>query len=157
MRLTKHTEYAMRVLLFVGARQSGYVSTEEISKTYGISNHHLVKIVNELGKHHILEVKRGRQGGLRLGRDAKDINLGELVRLIEPGFRLAECFTEEQHSCPIDGVCTLIRPLKDALDAFMAVLDRQTLADVLRQPHLHQIRLAFDAANRTSRTQEKST
>ncbi len=146
MRLTKHTEYALRILLFVGARESGYVSTEEISKAYGISNHHLVKIVNLLGKHDVLEVKRRRQGGVRLAKNAEDINLGAMVRLTEPGFQLAECFTDGEHDCPIDQVCTLIEPLQEALDAFLAVLDSKTLADMLREPHLHQIRQVFNRA-----------
>lgn len=148
MRLTKHSEYALRILLFLGTRGGqGYVSVEEVSTVYQISNHHLVKIVHELGKRGILEVRRGRQGGFRLGRDMADINLGELVRLTEPDFRLAECFTDGEHSCPIDSVCTLIRPLQEARDAFLAALDRYTVADLVARPHLYQIRRAFEQVN----------
>lgn len=151
MRLTKHSEYALRILLFLGAKGGQkYLSVEEVSAAYQVSNHHLVKIVHALGKHGILEVRRGRQGGFRLGRDMADINLGELVRLTEPDFRLAECFTDDEHSCPIDSVCTLVKPLKEARDAFLAALDRYTLADLVARPHLYQIRRAFESVNQSA-------
>ena len=151
MRLTKHTEYALRILLFLGARgEKDYLSAEEVSAAYQVSNHHLVKIVHVLGKHGILEVRRGRQGGFRLARDMADINLGALVRLTEPDFRLAECFTDDEHGCPIDSVCTLIQPLQEARDAFLAALDRYTLADLVATPHLYQIRRAFNLGDQPS-------
>lgn len=151
MRLTKHTEYALRILLFAGARGGEkYLSTESVSTVYQVSNHHMVKIVHELGKHGILEVRRGRQGGFRLGRDMSEINLGALVRLTEPDFQLAECFTEGEHSCPIHPVCTLVRPLQEARDAFLAALDRYTLADLVARPHLLQIRRAFGQVETSS-------
>ena len=143
MRLTKHTEYALRVLLFVGSSEAEYVFTEDISQSYHISNHHLVKIVNQLGKEGVLQVRRGRQGGIRLGKPASDINLGELVRLTEPDFQLAECFAHGDAGCPIHSVCSLIDPLKQARDAFLATLDKYTLADILEPPKLHQIRQIF--------------
>jgi Rrf2 family nitric oxide-sensitive transcriptional repressor len=143
MRLTKHTEYALRVLLFVGSSEAEYVFTEDISQSYQISNHHLVKIVNQLGKEGILLVRRGRQGGIRLGKPATDINIGALVRQTEPDFQLAECFAHGESGCPIHSVCSLIDPLEKARDAFLAALDEYTLADLLEPPKLHQIRLIF--------------
>lgn len=131
MRLTKHTDYAIRVLLYAGTWPDRLVSTEEISHAYGISNNHLVKVVNKLGKLGVLEVKRGRQGGIRLARAPEDINMGALVRATEPDFYMVECFDKGSNTCPIVKGCTAIRPLREAQDAFLAVLDGYTLADLL--------------------------
>lgn len=132
MRLTKHTDYALRLLLYAATWPERLISTEEISQAYGISNNHLVKVVSELGKLGLLEVKRGRQGGLRLARPPEEINLGALVRATEPDFHMVECFDRENNTCPIIKVCTLTRPLREAQDAFLAALDRYTLADMIR-------------------------
>jgi Rrf2 family nitric oxide-sensitive transcriptional repressor len=143
VRLTKHTDYALRVLIYVGTWPDRLISTEEISQTYGISNHHLVKVVHKLGKLGVLEVKRGRQGGVRLARPPEQINVGALVRATEPDFHLVECFDGEANTCPITKACTLIRPLREAQDAFLATLDGYTLADMLRPRQLPKYRRLF--------------
>ena len=131
MRLTKHTDYALRALIFAASHDDRLVSTEEISDAYGISVNHLVKIVNNLGKEGFLEVRRGRSGGLRLGRPASEIGIGAVVRACEPDFALVECLEGGGDACPITPACALIRPLIEAKEAFLAVLDRYTLADVV--------------------------
>lgn len=143
MRLTKHTDYALRVLLYLASFPERLVSTEEISRTYGISSHHLVKIVNNLGKHELIEVKRGRQGGIRLARPPEDIVVGHVVRLTESDFHLVECFDKAANTCPIARICTLIRPLREAAEAFLAVLDRYTLADLVPARNLPKYRRTF--------------
>lgn len=143
MRLTKHTDYALRVLLYAGTWPDRLISTEEISQAYGISNNHLVKVVSELGKLGLLEVKRGRQGGLRLARPPQEINLGALVRATEPDFHMVECFDRDSNTCPIMKICTMIRPLREAQEAFLAALDRYTLADMLRPRQLPTYRRVF--------------
>jgi Rrf2 family transcriptional regulator, nitric oxide-sensitive transcriptional repressor len=145
MRLTKHTDYALRVLLYAGTWPDRLVSTEEISQAYGISNNHLIKIVNKLGKLGVLEVKRGRLGGVRLARPPEDINLGALVRATEPDFHMVECFDSATNTCPIVRGCTLIRPLHEARAAFLAVLDGYTLADMLGPQHMPRYRRLFQA------------
>lgn len=143
MRLTKHTDYALRVLVYAGSFADRLVSTEEISAAYGISNNHLVKVVNKLGKLGVLEVKRGRQGGIRLARAPEDIDLGALVRATEPDFHMVECFDSDTNTCPIVRGCTVIRPLREARDAFLAVLDGYTLADMLRPRQMPKLRRMF--------------
>lgn len=141
MRLTKHTDYALRVLLYTAAFPERLVSTEEISTTYDISNNHLIKIVNNLGKLGLIEVRRGRQGGIRLARTPEDIGIGEVVRMTEPDFYTVECFDGPNNTCPIVKVCGLIKPLAEASEAFLAALDGYTLADVLsgqKQPKLRR-------------------
>ena len=131
MRLTKSTDYALRVLLYAAAHPERRVSTEEISSAFGISLHNLGKVVNQLGRGGWLDLKRGRGGGLTLGRPPEQIGIGAVVRDIEPDLFIVECFDRARNTCPIVPACGLIRPLAEARSAFLATLDRYTLADAL--------------------------
>jgi Rrf2 family transcriptional regulator, nitric oxide-sensitive transcriptional repressor len=132
MQLTLHTDYAFRVLLFLGSQPDGrVVSTEEISSTYGISRHHLVRVVQTLSEHGYVAVTPGRSGGVALARKRGQIRLGDVARIAESNLRVVECFDAATNTCPIIGICQLKPVLAEALEAFMAVLDRYTLADLL--------------------------
>jgi Rrf2 family nitric oxide-sensitive transcriptional repressor len=127
MQLTRYTDYALRVMLHVGARDEGSLSSiSEIANVYGISKNHLMKVVQDLGQAGFVETVRGRNGGLRLGRPASEIGIGAIIRHTEPGFALVDC-----SSCLIAPACTLPRILNEAIRAFLKVLDGYTLADVL--------------------------
>lgn len=126
MRLTRYTDYAVRVLLYLGARPDRQCSIGEIADAYGISRNHLMKVVNDLANIGFVASSRGRGGGIRLGCAPEDINVGALVRHTEEGFDLVEC-----GSCLIAPACGLTGALREALAAFMAVLDGYTLADLL--------------------------
>jgi Rrf2 family nitric oxide-sensitive transcriptional repressor len=128
MRLTRYTDYAMRVLLYLGAQPDRVCSIGEIARAYGISQNHLMKVAHDLGKAGYVEGVRGRSGGIRLARPADRINVGAVVRQTEEGFELVEC-----GSCLIAPACGLTGVLAEALTAFMAVLDRYTLADLLKK------------------------
>ncbi len=132
MQLKKYTDYALRVLIFVGMKREGELaSIKEISETFGISHHHLSKIVHELNKEQLVETVRGRYGGIRLAKPAQDINVGTVVRSIEQDFALLECFDRDRNHCIISPACKLKHALHEALEAFFAVLDRYTLADLI--------------------------
>ena len=129
MRLTRYTDYAMRVLLYVGAQDKERLSQiSEISRTYGISQNHLMKVVNDLVNAGYLESVRGRFGGIRLARPAAEINVGAVVRHTEEGFDLVDC-----GSCIIAPACGLTGALAEALTAFLKVLDGYSLADLSAQ------------------------
>lgn len=127
MRLTRYTDYALRVLLYAGARQGEVCPVSEIARAYGISQNHLVKVVHGLGKAGYVTSVRGRSGGIRLARPAAEIRLGEVVRQTEDGFALVDCAV-----CVIAPACGLRGALGQAMAAFMAVLDGYSLADLLR-------------------------
>ncbi len=131
MRLTKHSDYALRVLLYVASAEGRQVSTDEISAAFGISGHHLVKVVGKLGKAGFLTIKRGRLGGFRLARPAEEIRIGEVVVATEPDFAFVVCLEPGNHSCALTGSCGLVRPLREAQQAFIAALDKYTLADAV--------------------------
>lgn len=139
MRLTRYTDYAMRVLLYLGRQPERLCSIAEIAKAYGISQNHLMKVINDLVNAGYLASVRGRGGGVRLARPADRINVGALIRHTEDGFDLVGC-----GACIIAPACGLTLVLDEALTAFMAVLDGYTLADVMARrgdflPLLHPV------------------
>lgn len=131
VRLTKHTDYALRVLVYVAAAKGEQVSTDEVSEAFGISAHHLVKVVGTLGKAGFLAIKRGRSGGFVLAREPAEIHLGQVVAATEPDFAFVECMEPGNQACVLTGACALVGPLREAQRAFLAKLDEFTLADVI--------------------------
>jgi Rrf2 family nitric oxide-sensitive transcriptional repressor len=128
MRLTSYTDYAMRVLLYLGTRPDRVCSIGEISRAYGVSQNHLVKVVQGLAKLGYVASVRGRTGGIRLARPAEDIRIGQVIRETEDDFDLVDC-----NGCVIAPACGLTSVLGEAVLAFMAVLDRYTLRDLLNR------------------------
>ncbi len=132
MQLTVHTDYALRVLLYLAHFPERRVCTEEISAAYGISKNHLVRVVHTLAEGGFITVTLGRSGGVELARSPKAIGLGEVVRASEASFRLVECHDAASNTCPIVPVCGLKGILETALSAFLAELDKHTLADLVK-------------------------
>lgn len=126
MRLTHYTDYTLRVLLYLARHPDRLCSIAEIATAYGISKNHLMKIINDLVNAGYLDSVRGRNGGVRLGRAPDEINLGALIRHTEDDFDLVGC-----SSCIIAPACGMSSMFDEALVAFMAVLNRYTLADAL--------------------------
>lgn len=133
MRLTNFSDYALRVLLFAAARGEELITIEETAKAYGISRTHLMKVANQLTRSGYLKAVRGRSGGLALAMRPNKICLGDVVRATEPDFAMVECFSPDNR-CLITPRCRLKGVLKEALGAFMATLDRYTLADLVLRP-----------------------
>ncbi|MCG6857237.1 MAG: Rrf2 family transcriptional regulator [Salaquimonas sp.] len=134
MRLSLFTDYAFRLLIHVAARDPELVTITQVSEAYGIPRNHLTKIAHELGRAGYLETVRGRGGGMRLARPAGEISLGRLVRLGEGRSPLVECFDRATNQCVITPACSLKHMLTEACNAFYAVLDHRTLADVVKRP-----------------------
>lgn len=128
MRLTNYTDYALRTLIYLAFSEPNLATIAEISRAYGISENHLVKVVHHLGRLNLVKTSRGRGGGLRLALAAIQINVGQVVRSMEDDLALVECFANG--NCVITPTCHLRGILGEALAAFMAVLDRYTLADL---------------------------
>ncbi|MGO2019642.1 Rrf2 family transcriptional regulator [Psychrobacter sp.] len=156
MRLTNYSDYALRSLIYLAVRPdpSLLANISDIADSYGISKSHLTKIIHQLGQLGYIESIRGKNGGIRLARSPNDINLGALIKQIEPDFDLVECFAvpvnkdkdpqskglpvafiEEEADkpigCVITPVCQLKSVFSEALTAFIKVLERYTLADII--------------------------
>ena len=130
MRLSAFTDYSLRVLMYLAADPDRRATIAEIAAAYGISEHHLVKVVHFLGRAGWLANVRGRGGGIELARPPQSINLGAVVRATEGDPMPAECFDRASNDCRITRACRLRGVLGEATEAFHAVLDRHTLADL---------------------------
>lgn len=128
MRLTRYTDYALRVLLYLGARPDRLCSIGEIARAYAISQNHLMKVVSDLASAGYVASARGRGGGIRLARPPTEINVGAVVRRTEDSFEIADC-----SACIIAPACSLRCLFKEAANAFLSVLDGRTLADLLAE------------------------
>jgi Rrf2 family nitric oxide-sensitive transcriptional repressor len=113
VHLTLHADYALRVLLYLAAHPERVVSTQEVSEAYGISKHHLVRVMQ--------------------GLPPSEISVGQVVRRMEPDFNIVECFDAETNGCPIAPACGLVGVLNEAMRAFLTTLDKYTLEDLLRR------------------------
>ena len=133
MRLTQWTDYALRVLMYCATHQNREIppTIAEIAQVHCISRSHLMKVVMELSAKGWLVTTRGRGGGLRLVKNPSEIIVGDVVRQMEEDFTMVECFSTEGRNCIIDGRCRLKGLLSDALQAWMRVLDRVTLAELV--------------------------
>lgn len=136
MQLSLYSDYALRLLMRLALDPGRLVTIQEVADSYGISRNHLMKIAYALGQHGFITTLRGRRGGLKLARPAEEIGLGEVVRVTEDSLDLVECFNAQTNSCVLAPHCQLKGILGEALEAFLAVLDRYSLADLTRQPAL---------------------
>lgn len=130
MELTQFTDYSLRTLIYVALREGERVSIREIAEAYAISDNHLTKVVHRLAGLGYLKTYRGRGGGIGLGAEPESIGIGEVVRKLE-NIAVVECLRPEGGNCCIAGVCALQTALHRATLAFVAELDRLTLADLL--------------------------
>ena len=131
LRFTRHTDYALRVLIYAGLKGEEQSTIAEIAARYRISENHLMKVVHHLGLGGYVATTRGRKGGLRLARPPEEISIGDVVRWCEEDLRIVECLDPATNTCPIIRFCGLTQTVGEALEAFLAVLDDKTLADVL--------------------------
>jgi len=109
-------------------------TVESVSRRYDISRNHLNKVVQTLAQAGFIESQRGRGGGVRLAKPAEALNLGRIVRATEDNFHIVECFCRETNTCVVAPACGLRDPLDEALAAFLAVLDRYSLSDLIKNP-----------------------
>ena len=149
MKITTHTDYALRVLIQVGLARGELVRIADVARSYDISRNHLMKVVQRLGALDYLETVQGRHGGVRLARAPDAILVGHVVRDFEAGIPLVECFDPEKSRCRIQGVCKLKRALAAAHEAFLESLDGVTVADLLKpRRQLSQLLVLGEPARR---------
>lgn len=134
MKLTAYSNYSLRVLMVAAVRGERLTTVQEVADAFGISKAHLVKCTHQLGTWGYLTTVRGNKGGFRLARPAREISVGDVIRHTEEGFDLVECFAAETNTCPLIGMCELSCALKRAAGAFLAELDKLTLADLTAKP-----------------------
>lgn len=131
MHITRFTDYSLRVLMYLAVKGDGLATIQEIADSYDISKNHLMKVVHQLNKKGYIETVRGKKGGMRLHMTPEEISIGVLVRETEHDLSIMECHSSK-NACKITPVCGLKPVFGEALQAFLAVLDKYTLKDVMK-------------------------
>lgn len=149
MQLTQYTDYSLRVLVYLAMKTDGMTTITELAEFYAISRNHLVKVVHHLAQQQLILTQRGKNGGMRLARPPEQIKIGDVVRLTEPNFYIAECFNRDNNQCVLTPHCQLQSILHEANAAFLATLDRYTIADSIKNPTMP---ITWQANPRTTTT-----
>lgn len=132
MRLTRQTNYAMRMLMYCAANNEDLSRVADIAKSYSVSELFLFKILQPLAKGGLVQTIRGRNGGVKLARPASEISLLDVVKITEDNFAMAECFENDAAECPLVDSCALNSALRKALNAFFDVLSEHSIEDLVK-------------------------
>ena len=130
MRLTQRTDYALRMLMYLAINRE-VASVGDIAARFRLSPHHVMKVAQDLAKAGWVATQRGRGGGLTLAIEPRTLKIGDVVRRMEPDFRLVECFEPAVNDCVVTKACRLRSVLDQALELFLGRLDAVTLADLM--------------------------
>ncbi|MGB0372554.1 MAG: Rrf2 family transcriptional regulator [Opitutales bacterium] len=136
MELTAFTDYSLRLLIYLGREPEKLASIDMVAEYYGVSRHHIAKIVNRLSELGYIETIRGKNGGIKMKKTPEEINVGTLVLQTEPHFNIVECFDSKTNTCNLNNCCALKGILAQARNAFIKTLRAYTLADALAHPGL---------------------
>ena len=147
MRFSQSTDYALRVLMYLGLNDGRLATISEIAATYGISRNHLMKVIHRLGRAGFVHTQRGKGGGIRLARSATEIYVGDVARRMEENWDLVECFRTDGGKCCIRPVCTLRGVLRHGLNTLLRALDEFTVEDLLRHRRSELIELLSPGAD----------
>jgi Rrf2 family nitric oxide-sensitive transcriptional repressor len=131
MRLNLQTDYALRILVVLGASPGTRWSLPQLAGAYEISLDHLRKVCQRLHQGNMVITTRGRGGGVELGPDGLNLSIGQVVRWMEPDLALVECMGDNNH-CKLTGACSLYGVLNRARANFLSELDAVKLRDVVR-------------------------
>ena len=131
MQLSKFTDYAFRTLIYLARNRKNNCIVEELAEELSISEHHLKKVVNKLAKTNFIISTKGRNGGLKLGLDPKEINLGEVIKLTEENLNIVECMLDSSLCQLMNSGCKLKGIISNSLDAFIKEMGKYTLQDIL--------------------------
>lgn len=143
MNLTLFSDYSLRILMYAALNGQKQFSVDAVADAYKLSRHHVAKAVNFLAQEGYLTARRGRGGGICLGKPAAEIRIGQLLRTTEAGTPFIECFDPLTNTCPLIKACTLKGALFEAWNAFFDTLDKYTLADLTKRPERLQQMLSL--------------
>ncbi|WP_298215077.1 Rrf2 family transcriptional regulator [Acidocella sp.] len=146
VRLTRFTDFAVRVLLYLGAHDGRLCTIAEIAGSYGISENHLMKVVNDLAGAGYVHSVRGRGGGIRLARPASQLNIGQIVRHTEGKVDVVGC-----GECALAPACGMTCTFKEAVESFFRTLDKYSLADIMTKGQPERLRKMLVTGTLSSR------
>jgi Rrf2 family nitric oxide-sensitive transcriptional repressor len=151
MKLSAYSDYSIRVLAYAALRHPARVTIAEVAETFGSSRNHLVKVVHDLGRAGYLATYRGVGGGFTLAQSPAEVRVGEVIRRGEEQDGMVDCREGDDHFCRMFPACRLKTVLDEAAAAFFAVLDRYTLAELIKPKSRMKAILGIANAPRRSR------
>jgi Rrf2 family protein len=137
MKLSTRGDYATRVLLELSTREGPEaLSVHALSQRTGISEKYLEQIMSPLRVAQVVRSRRGAHGGYELARDAGELTVGEIIRLMDGPLAPSPCASQSAHvpcpayRCPTESSCVLRGLWTDVREAIAGVLDETTFADL---------------------------
>jgi len=153
MRMTLHSDYALRMLMMLGIRDGDPVTVQQVAESYGLSRNHLLKVALKLRNLSVITATRGRAGGIALARRPEDINIGAIIRATEDDFAMVECMKTDGGTCLLTPVCRLKGVVREALQAYLAVFDKYSLADLIQNKDALGLLLQMEHGKAPQRTE----
>lgn len=132
MRLSLQTDYALRTLLFLATR-TGRATVADVAEYFGISAHHVGKVVHQLGRLGYVRNHRGPGGGIELARKPSAITVGRVVLDFEGNMHLLDCVSGPMQ-CVIQPGCILRGVLLEAERLQLDYLNSISLEAILPTP-----------------------
>lgn len=132
MKITNFTDYALRTLMYLNVHRDRLCTVREIADFYQVSQNHIVKVVHRLAIEKYIESRKGKGGGIKLKKQAEEINLGRLLVELEPDLNLVECFDQTKNTCNITRGCGLKGILRESFQSFLGTLSKYSLADTIK-------------------------
>ncbi|MDA1099993.1 MAG: Rrf2 family transcriptional regulator [Proteobacteria bacterium] len=130
MRLQKSTLFALYAALELAAEPGRQMSTADIADRYGISIHHLAKVMRQLVRAGLIQSVRGVGGGYRFSGNVKRVTLWDIIELFEPAARSANQDDEPGHATPVSRALDNVRAEID--DLTRATMQSITLKSLLK-------------------------
>lgn len=130
MKLNRSTDMALRIAMLAAASPQR-LTVDELAGRLALPRNHVAKVVQRLQRLGVLVTIRGRAGGVALAERAPTLTVGALVRALEGDDEVVDC---DRPACPLRAGCRLREELRRARAAFLDVLDRVRLADLVDDP-----------------------
>lgn len=131
LELTKRADYAVRAMLALARPQAGQLTAAVLADLTGIPAGFVPQVMGDLVRAGFVANRRGRSGGYRLGRDAMEVSLLDIVEAVEGDGRRQTCVLRGG-PCRREGACDVHDAFFRAQEAMFGALAGVSLADVTR-------------------------
>ena len=140
MKLSTRARYGLRALIDLGLHsENEAVSIQSISIRQNISDSYLEQLMGKLKRAGLVESTRGACGGYRLGRPAREISVGDVLRVLEGNLEPAECGgNEPEKSCGDADICVAKYVWKRINDSITQAVDSMMLDELIEESRKKQ-------------------
>lgn len=134
LKLSTRSRYGLRAMFDLAQHEGeGPISLKSIAERQGLSEHYLEQLVSGLRKAGLVESTRGAQGGYFLGKEASQIRVGDVIRVLEGSIAPVDCVSEEDPECCQNSRYCVTRTVWEKMrDSITEVVDSITLEDMVQ-------------------------